>query len=132
MRVWQETRMRKEEKFLWLAAIWFYLFVGMDIEFEETQLPAALRKEWVPYLMIHKFNFKVTFRTYFFYLQLSVIPGRWQLGRVSRQPYHCARNLSDSVRCRHYQDKLQCNIYRGSCAKVLPYISRTPDYFLKL
>lgn len=47
-------RVKKDEESLWLAAIWFNLFVGMNIEFKEAQLLAPLRKEWVPCLVINK------------------------------------------------------------------------------
>ena len=47
-------RVRREKELLWLAAIWFYLFVGMNTDFKETQLLAAPRKEWIPCLIINK------------------------------------------------------------------------------
>lgn len=72
MILWQEIRVKKEE-FLWLAAIWFYHFVGMNIEFEEAQLQQLLEKteshaQW----LINLNSFKVTFKTYYFYLQHSI------------------------------------------------------------
>ena len=46
--------MKMKREFLWLAAIWFYLLVEMNIEFKEAQLLVVPRKEWIPCLIVNK------------------------------------------------------------------------------
>lgn len=53
MTVWKEMRVRREKKFLWPAAIWFYLFVGMNTEVKRTQQLAVFSKEFILSLTVN-------------------------------------------------------------------------------